>query len=138
MIRVQHEDFDIGAELSGLAAGRTAIGGLCCFVGLVRDLVPRTHLHALTLEHYPGMTERRLGQVEAEAQSRWPLEATLVIHRVGRLQPGDRIVLVAAAAAHRDAAFDACRFIIDTLKSDAPFWKLEETDEGRRWVTPAG
>jgi molybdopterin synthase catalytic subunit len=89
---------------------------------------------AMTLEHYPGMTEKLMAEIEAEAQRRWPLEASLVIHRTGRLEPGDQIVLVATASAHRQAAFDACQFLIDWLKTKAPFWKLEETGEGAKWV----
>ena len=93
-----------------------------------------TEINSMTLEHYPGMTEKALEKIEAEAQKRWPLENTLIIHRYGRLEPGDQIVLVAASSAHRDAAFDACRFLIDWLKTKAPFWKLEETDQGGEWV----
>lgn len=134
MIRVQREDFDPGAELARLTAGNHGIGGVASFVGLVRDQGGAAAIKGMTLEHYPGMTERKLTEIEAEAHRRWSLEATLVIHRYGRLEPGDRIVLVAAASAHRDAAFDACRFLIDWLKTEAPFWKLEETAEGERWV----
>ncbi|MBI1208098.1 MAG: molybdenum cofactor biosynthesis protein MoaE [Azospirillum sp.] len=133
-IRVEAADFDPGAELAALTRGKPGIGGLVSFVGLVRDLAGETPIAALTLEHYPGMTERQLGELEAEANRRWPLDATLIIHRVGRLEPGDRIVLVAVASAHRDAAFDACRFLIDWLKTRAPFWKMEETSDGPRWV----
>jgi molybdopterin synthase catalytic subunit len=138
-VRVQQMDFDVGAELSALTVGNAAIGGVCCFTGLVRDLhpqhgeVPGT-VRALTLEYYPGMTERQLETIEAEARSRWPLEATLIIHRYGRMEPGEHIVMVACASPHREAAFDACRFLMDWLKSKAPFWKLEETDVGNRWV----
>mgnify|MGYP002624407799 CR=1 FL=1 len=129
MIRVQREDFDVGREIAAL-------------VGLVRDMqgdardgaARGTRVGAMTLEHYPGMTEKKLAEIEAEANARWPLEASLVIHRYGRLEPGDRIVLVACASPHRDAAFDACRFLIDWLKTEAPFWKLEETDEAEQWV----
>jgi molybdopterin synthase catalytic subunit len=139
MIRVQQDDFDLGRELKQLTAGKHNIGGLCSFVGLVRDMAPvegeSQAIQAMTLEHYPGMTEKMLGEIEAEAQSRWPLEATLVIHRYGRLEPGDQIVLVAAASAHREAAFEACHFLIDWLKTKAPFWKLEETEgKGAVWV----
>jgi molybdopterin synthase catalytic subunit len=107
---------------------------VCVFVGSVRDLNEGRPVSAMTLEHYPGMTERELARIEQEARARWPLLDTLVVHRYGRLAPGDRIVLVAVASAHRDAAFDACRFLIDWLKTKAPFWKAEETDAGRRWV----
>ncbi len=134
MIRVQREDFDPGQEIAQLTAGNHAVGGLAVFVGLVRDLAAEGGLTAMTLEHYPGMTEKMLAGIEAEAQARWPLEASLIIHRYGRLEPGDRIVLVAAASAHRQAAFEACQFLIDWLKTKAPFWKLEETGEGARWV----
>lgn len=134
MIRVQAEDFDVGAELSRLTAGNTAIGGVALFVGLVRDLAGGSSVGAMTLEHYPGMTERQLERIEAEANARWPLDATLVVHRHGRLLPGDQIVLVICASAHREAAFEACAFLMDWLKTKAPFWKAEETPEGPRWV----
>ena len=134
MIRVQREDFDIGAELAGLAAGNHRIGGIASFVGLVRDLGGADAVAALTLEHYPGMTEMKLAEIEREAQRRWPLAASLIIHRYGRLEPGDRIVLVATASPHREAALAACHFLIDWLKTGAPFWKSEETARGERWV----
>lgn len=134
MIRVQAEDFDIGAELNQLYQGRTNIGGVASFVGMVRDFGDGSNVRAMTLEHYPGMTERMLAEIEAEARSRWPLDDALVIHRYGRLEPGDRIVLVATASAHREAALDSCAFLIDWLKTKAPFWKLEETDQGAHWV----
>lgn len=134
MIKVQTEDFDLGAELAALTDGNHGIGGLCSFVGLVRDMAGDEEIGAMTLEHYPGMTEKELARIEAEAQSRWLLDATLIIHRYGRLEPGDQIVLVAAASAHREAAFDACHFLIDFLKTKAPFWKLEDTPGGGQWV----
>lgn len=134
MIRVQREDFDIGRELEALARDKTSIGGVTSFVGLVRDIAGGEKILGLTLEHYPGMTEQQLAAIEAEARRRWPLDAVLIIHRYGELKPGDRIVLVATASAHRDAAFDACRFLIDWLKTKAPFWKREETSQGARWV----
>ena len=134
MIRVQREDFDVGAELARLAAGDRAVGGVACFVGLVRDMAGDAPIGAMTLEHYPGMTEKKLAEIEAEANRRWNLAASLIVHRYGRLEPGERIVLVATAAAHREAALDACRFLIDWLKTQAPFWKLEQTREGARWV----
>lgn len=134
MIRVQREDFDIGAELAGLTRGNHRIGGVASFVGLVRDMAGDAAISAMTLEHYPGMTEKKLAEVEAEAHRRWPLEASLIIHRYGRLEPGDRIVLVATASAHREAALASCGFLIDWLKTEAPFWKLEETPDGDRWV----
>ncbi|HVA15163.1 MAG TPA: molybdenum cofactor biosynthesis protein MoaE [Stellaceae bacterium] len=134
MIRVQREDFDPGSELDALTRGRTDIGGVTSFVGLVREMAGGATIAGMTLEHYPGMTEQQLEAIEAEARRRWPLDAVLIIHRFGELKPGDRIVLVATAASHRDAAFDACRFLIDWLKTKAPFWKLEETAAGPRWV----
>lgn len=134
MIRVQLEDFDVGLELRTMTQGNHAVGGLCSFVGLVRDMAGDANIGAMTLEHYPGMTEKALEEIEAEALARWPLEATLMIHRYGRLEAGDQIVLVAAASAHREAAFEACHFLIDFLKTRAPFWKLEETVDGPKWV----
>jgi len=138
MIRVQREDFDIGGELDRLAAGDHSVGGVASFVGLVRDVLGHgggpEKVAALTLEHYPGMTEKKLAEIEAEANRRWPLSASLIIHRYGRLEPGDRIVLVATASPHREAALAACQFLIDWLKTDAPFWKSEETPHGERWV----
>ena len=135
VVKVQSEDFDVGAELSALTTGNTAIGGMTSFVGLVRDLGGEDALKAMTLEHYPGMTEKMLREIEAEANDRWPLEASLIVHRCGRLEPGDQIVLVATASPHRQAAFDSCAFLIDWLKTKAPFWKLEDTqNEGARWV----
>ena len=140
MIRVQREDFDIGAEVARLYAGNGRVGGVCVFAGLVRDYLGHDpaaeapQVRAMTLEHYPGMTEKKLAEIEAEARQRWPLEEVVIIHRYGRLEPGDRIVLVATASAHRDAAFESCRFLIDWLKTRAPFWKLEETPDGGQWV----
>ena len=134
MIRVQHDDFDVGAELDRLAAGNHQIGGIASFVGLVRDVGGDDRVSVLTLEHYPGMTEKKLAEIELEALRRWPLDASLIIHRYGRLEPGDRIVLVATASAHREAALAACHFLIDWLKTEAPFWKREETSAGERWV----
>ncbi len=133
-IRVQREDFDLGAELDALTRGRTDIGALTSFVGLVRDMGGGSKVGAMTLEHYPGMTEKELAAVEREANARWKLSATLIVHRYGRLEPGDRIVLCAAASPHREAAFEACHFLIDWLKTKAPFWKLEDTAEGQKWV----
>jgi molybdopterin synthase catalytic subunit len=138
MIRVQREDFDVGAEIDKLTAGNPRIGGVASFIGLVRDAnfsgAGSDRVSALTLEHYPGMTEKKLAEIEAEANQRWPLDASLIIHRYGRLEPGDRIVLVATASPHREAALQACHFLIDWLKTDAPFWKSEETPAGERWV----
>lgn len=137
-IRVQTEDFDVGAELARLTDGNRQVGGLCSFVGLVRDMggpgATGEIINAMTLEHYPGMTEKALAEIDADAQRRWPLEASLIVHRHGLLEPGDRIVLVAAASAHREAAFEACHFLIDWLKTKAPFWKLEDTPSGGVWV----
>ena len=139
MIRVQREDFDVGREIYDLTAGKHGIGGVVSFIGLVRDFVGKERgkgapIAAMTLEHYPAMTERQLADIEAEAASRWPLQASLIVHRYGRLEPGDRIVLVVTAAAHREDAFAACQFLIDWLKTKAPFWKLEDTPEGAKWV----
>ena len=131
-VRVQREDFDVGAELDALSRGRTNVGGVASFIGLVRDFGPGS---AMTLEHYPGMTERQLAAVEAEARKRWaPLDDVLIVHRYGRLEPGDRIVLCAAASSHRQVALEACAFLIDWLKTKAPFWKLEESATETRWV----
>ena len=134
MIRVQREDFDIGAELDTLTAGNRRIGGIATFIGTVRDLADGRDVAAMTLEHYPGMTEKQLAAIEQEACRRWPLESTLIIHRYGRLEPGARIVLVATTSAHRAAALESCAFLIDWLKTKAPFWKLEDTDTGEQWV----
>jgi molybdopterin synthase catalytic subunit len=134
MIRVQQEDFDTGAEIARLSQGKHEIGGVVSFVGLVRDMAGGKQIGAMTLEHYPGMTEKQLAEIEAEANRRWPLAASLIVHRYGRLEPGAQIVLVVTASAHREAAFEACHFLIDWLKTKAPFWKLEDTDKGEQWV----
>lgn len=139
MIRVQKEHFDVSTELAAMTQGRTDIGGLGIFVGLVRDFVPNddagtSAIRAMTLEHYPGMTEKQLAQLEAEALARWPLDQVLIIHRYGRLLPGDQIVLCAATSRHRQAAFEACAFLMDWLKTKAPFWKLEEVNGESNWV----
>ena len=134
MIRVQAEDFDVGAELEALSRGHRNVGAVASFVGLVREISEDENVSAMVLEHYPGMTERQLAKIEAEARSRWPLDEVLIIHRHGRLEPGDRIVLCAATSAHRQAALEACAFLIDWLKTEAPFWKLEDTEDGERWV----
>ncbi|WP_404381362.1 molybdenum cofactor biosynthesis protein MoaE [Caenispirillum salinarum] len=136
-VRVQREDFDVGAEMAAFCAGDTSVGAVASFVGLVRaDKTAEGEgaVSAMTLEHYPGMTERQLEAIEAEAKTRWPLHDVLVIHRHGRMEPGERIVLVLTASSHRQAAFDACAFLMDWLKTKAPFWKLEETPDGGRWV----
>jgi molybdopterin synthase catalytic subunit len=134
VIRVQEEDFNVGEELARLCDGKPQLGAAACFVGLVRNMADGDAIASMTLEHYPEMTEKQLQQTVAQAKERWPLEDCLVIHRYGRLEPGDRIVLVIATSSHRDAAFDACRFVIDWLKTSAPFWKQEEGSEGARWV----
>ena len=134
MVRVQEAPFDVGTELASLTCGRTDIGGLASFVGLVRDLAGERPITAMTLEHYPGMTEKKLGEIEAEANRRWSLQASLIVHRYGRMLPGEPIVLVATAAPHRAAALEACAFLIDWLKTEAPFWKLEESPDDSRWV----
>ena len=135
LIKVQTEDFDIGAEFAALTAGRTDIGGIGCFVGTVRDSALDQNVAAMTLEHYPAMTERAIARITDEAERRWGLLGCTVIHRVGRLVAGDNIVLVLAAAAHRQPALDATSFLIDWLKTKAPFWKKEEfADGGGAWV----
>jgi len=133
-VRVQHEDFDLGAEVAALRADNRAVGAVASFIGTVRDVSDGTRVSTMELEHYPGMTERALEKIEAAARERWPLLGVTIVHRVGLLQPLDQIVLVAVASAHRGAAFAACEFIMDYLKSEAPFWKKEETPEGARWV----
>ena len=134
MIRVQSGDFDIGAEIAALTAGKTHIGGVVTFTGLVRDFACDAAVSTMTLEHYPGMTERMLADIEAEAHQRWPLDASLIVHRYGPLKPGDNIVLVITASAHRQAAFEAAEFLVDWLKTKAPFWKREAGPGGDRWV----
>jgi molybdopterin synthase catalytic subunit len=132
VIRIQQEDFDVGAEIARLKGGRTDIGAIVSFIGTVRDQAGA--VEEMTLEHYPGMTEAELARIEEEANARWPLQASLIVHRIGRLVPGDNIVLVLTASEHRDAAFDAARFLMDYLKTRAPFWKRETGKEGSRWV----
>ena len=134
MIKVQEGDFDVGTELSEFTRGNHNIGGIASFVGVVRDIGAKGGTSTMTLEHYPGMTERKLSEIEAEALGRWPLDAVLIIHRYGRLKPGDQIVLVMTASAHRTAALEGCQFLIDWLKTEAPFWKFEETANGGKWV----
>ena len=133
-VRIQEADFDLGAELTALQGDRTDIGAVATFTGLVRGHTREDDISALTLEHYPGMTERAIEVMIAEADTRFGLQAALVIHRVGRLLPGERIVLVAVAAPHRRAAFQGCEFVMDYLKTHAPFWKKETTRDGERWV----
>jgi molybdopterin synthase catalytic subunit len=132
MIRVQLEDFDIGAEIAALKAGRGDIGAIVSFIGTVRD--QHGAVAAMTLEHYPGRTEAELARIEAEARARWTLQACLIVHRTGTLRPGDNIVLVVTASEHRDAAFDAAKFLMDYLKTSAPLWKREDGPGGARWV----
>lgn len=133
-IRVQAEDFDVGAEIDALRAGNLRVGAIATFVGTVRDINEGDGVASMTLEHYPGMTERALEDICAQARERWDIFDALVVHRVGPLAPGDRIVLVVVTSAHRGEAFDACEFIIDYLKTQAPFWKKESTPQGDRWV----
>jgi len=133
MIRVQIGDFDIGREIESLTRGKTSIGGVVSFIGTVRG-GGANGIQSMTLEHYPGMTEQELTAIEAEANKRWKLEASLIVHRHGKLLPGERIVLVVTAASHRADAFAANEFLVDWLKTKAPFWKLEETAQGERWV----
>ena len=133
-VRVQTEDFDVGAEIAALRRGNPRIGAVASFVGIVRDVNDGGTVQAMTLEHYPGMTERQLEKLEAEARRRWTLNDVLIVHRYGTLLPGDRIVLVATTSSHRQAALESCEFLIDWLKTKAPFWKKEQTPEGARWV----
>lgn len=133
-VRVQREDFDVGVEYRAVVGDDPGIGAAVSFVGLVRDVAGSDRVSAMTLEHYPGMTEKQLATIEAEAHRRWPLSRSVIIHRYGRLLPRDQIVLVITASQHRQAAFEACSFLMDWLKTQAPFWKLEETPDGARWV----
>lgn len=134
VVRVQPEDIDVGRELDALTAGRTDVGAVASFVGLVRAANDGSPVSAMTLEHYPGMTERALEAICGEALARWDLIDIVVVHRVGPLRPGDRIVLVGVSSGHRGEAFAACEFVMDYLKTQAPFWKKEQTPEGARWV----
>jgi len=134
-VRVQEADFDIAAEMRALTAGRTDIGAVVTFTGLVRGGTEGGGISEMTLEHYPGMTEEELARVEAEALARFPLQASLIVHRIGALKPGDNIVLVIAASRHRGAAFQAAEFLMDYLKTRAPFWKKERDAQGHgQWV----
>jgi molybdopterin synthase catalytic subunit len=134
IIRIQAEDFDAGRELEALTGGRRDVGAVASFIGLVRDTNDGDAIRAMTLEHYPGMTEKALTEICNQAHARWDILETLVIHRVGPLAPGDRIVLVGVSSAHRGEAFQACEFIMDYLKTRAPFWKKESTPQGDKWV----
>ncbi|MGL4315027.1 MAG: molybdopterin synthase catalytic subunit MoaE [Pseudomonas sp.] len=133
-VRVQVEAFDPGSELNALHAANLGIGAVVTFVGYVRDFNDGQDVCGMFLEHYPGMTEKALQQIASEAEQRWPLLRVEILHRVGRLEPGEPIVFVGTASSHRQAAFDACNFIMDYLKTRAPFWKKEDTAEGTRWV----
>jgi len=152
-VRVQTADFEVGTEIAGLTAGRSDIGAVVSFTGLMRADNAGKTVAGMTLEHYPGMTESELERVEAEAHARWPLQASLIVHRVGALRPGDNIVLVVTASRHRQAAFSAAEFLMDYLKTKAPFWKKELAADGEaawvdarasddeaagRWQRPAG
>jgi molybdopterin synthase catalytic subunit len=133
-IRVQTDDFDAGAEMARLRAGNPEVGAVACFVGVCRDRNDGEAVATMTLEHYPGMTEKALATIVDEAMARWRVIDVTVVHRVGELKPTDQIVLVAVSGAHRGDAFAACEFIMDYLKTRAPFWKKEQTPEGGRWV----
>jgi len=133
-VRVQTQDFDAGLELTKLRLARKDVGAVVSFIGQVRDVNEGDTVSQLSLEHYPGMTEKALAAIVAQAQSRWDIVDTLIIHRVGTLQPLDQIVLVAVSGAHRGEAFKACEFIMDALKTEAPFWKKEVTASGERWL----
>lgn len=133
-VRVQHEDFDAGAEIVRLRANNPKVGAVASFIGIVRDLNEGAAVGSITLEHYPGMTEKSLAAIAEQAQTRWSLLDVLIIHRVGTLAPTDQIVLVVTTSSHRGDAFAACQFVMDYLKTDAPFWKKEMTDAGMRWV----
>ena len=133
-VRVQHEDFDIGAEIARLRAGKPTIGAVASFIGVVRDLNEGADVATMSLEHYPGMTEKALEAIVGQAKARWDVYDVMVIHRVGELRPTDQIVLVIVTSAHRGDAFAACEFVMDYLKTQAPFWKKEATPAGTRWV----
>jgi molybdopterin synthase catalytic subunit len=133
-IRIQEQDFDISAELAALRKGDARVGAVVTFLGTVRDMNDGSVVKGMTLEHYPGMTEKALQEIIDQAKGRWDIYQTLVIHRVGLMQPEEQIVLVAVTSAHRGEAFAACEFIMDYLKTAAPFWKKEDTPQGSRWV----
>jgi len=134
VVRVQTADFDAGAEMAAMRRGNSKIGAIASFVGVVRDLNEGADVAEMTLEHYPGMTEKALEEIVGEAKARWEIYDALVVHRVGTLRPADQIVLVVVASAHRGEAFEACEFLMDYLKTRAPFWKKEKNPEGGRWV----
>jgi len=133
-VRVTHDDFDAGREIAALRAADARVGAVASFIGTVRDVNDASQVSAMTLEHYPGMTEKALEEIVAQARVRFDVYDVLVIHRIGELRPTDQIVLVAVTSAHRGEAFDACRFVMDYLKTQAPFWKREQTPGGARWV----
>jgi len=133
-IRIQEADFDLTAEIASLRQGDSQVGAVVSFLGIVRDMNEGSQVKGMTLEHYPGMTEKALQEIVDQAKGRWDIFKTLIIHRVGRLLPEDQIVLVAVTSAHRGEAFSACEFIMDYLKTAAPFWKKEESLNGSRWV----
>ncbi|QWD24444.1 molybdopterin synthase catalytic subunit MoaE [Polynucleobacter paneuropaeus] len=134
MIRIQESDFDLSAEIANLRKGDRQVGAVISFLGTVRDMNVGSEVHSMTLEYYPGMTEKALEAIVAQAKARWDIRNTLIIHRVGPLKPEDQIVLVVVTSAHRAEAFAACEFMMDYLKTAAPFWKKEETADGGRWV----
>jgi molybdopterin synthase catalytic subunit len=133
-VRIQTEDFDVGAEVAAMRKGNPAIGAIASFVGVVRDVNEGDTVSRMTLEHYPGMTEKSIEAIVSQARGRWNVIDALVVHRVGLLEPTDQIVLVVVASSHRGDAFAACEFIMDYLKTQAPFWKKEETRKGERWI----
>ena len=133
-VRIQTEDFDVGAEVNAMRLSNPNIGAVVSFVGQVRDLNDGDNVASMTLEHYPGMTEKSLESIVEQAKNRWAIEDALVVHRVGELKPLDQIVLVLVASAHRKDAFAACEFMMDYLKTEAPFWKKEQTPSGERWL----
>ncbi|HEX7953459.1 MAG TPA: molybdopterin synthase catalytic subunit MoaE [Burkholderiales bacterium] len=137
-VRVQAGDFDVGAEMAAMRGGNPKIGAIASFVGVVRDLNEGAAVAEMTLEHYPGMTEKALEKIVDEAKARWEIYDVLVVHRVGTLKPTDQIVMVMVASAHRGEAFQACEFLMDYLKTRAPFWKKEATPQGGRWVEARG
>jgi len=133
-VRIQKEDFDVSREIAALRSGNPQIGAVASFIGVVRDLNDGSSVATMTLEHYPGMTEKAIDKIIVEAKGRWQVYDALVIHRIGTLAPLDQIVLVVVTSAHRGDAFAACEFIMDYLKTQAPFWKKEQTPDGARWV----
>jgi len=133
-VRVQHEDFDVGAEIAAMRSNNPRIGAVASFIGIVRDSNEGAAVGSITLEHYPGMTEKSLRAICEQAKARWTLDDVLIVHRVGTLAPADQIVLVVTTSSHRGEAFSACQFVMDYLKTEAPFWKKETTEDGMRWV----